>query len=86
MHTVELLREATGLAKRLGYQVRQEWLGGVMGGGCELAGRKILFIDLALGPADQFQQVLDTLRREPEALSLPMDHALRELLVVRRSA
>jgi hypothetical protein len=86
MHTVKLLEEAIGLAERIGYQVRTEWLGGSGGGGCEFNGCKWIFLDLALGPLDQFEQVLDALRREPEALSQPMPHQLRELLRVRKSA
>jgi len=86
MHTVELLGQALDLAKRVGYEIRQEWLDGNGGGGCELKGRKILFLDLALSPADQLDQVLDTLQREPEALHRPMAHQLRSLLQVRRSA
>ncbi len=86
MHTVELLEQATDLAKRLGYQIREEWLGGNGGGGCELMGKKILFLDLALEPADQLDQTIETLRREPRAASLPMDHQLRELLKLRQSA
>ena len=86
MHTVELLSHAVHLAKRLGYMVRQEWLGGNGGGGCELKGRKVLFLDLALGPADQLEQVVDALRHEPDAVKLPMPHPLRELLRVRQSA
>jgi len=86
MHTVELLEQAVDLARRMGYLVRQEWLGGIGGGGCELGGRKVIFIDLALGPVDQLDQVLCALRREPGALAAPMPHQLRELLAVRRSA
>jgi hypothetical protein len=86
MHTVELLAAALDLAGRLGYQVRQEWLGGNCGGACELNGRKILFLDLALGPADQLDAVLTALRQEPDALRLPMAHGLRELLTLRKSA
>ena len=86
MHTVELLSHALNLVERLGYRVRQEWLGGGGGGGCELKGRKVLFLDLALGPADQLEQVLGTLRREPDAAGMPMPHQLRELLAVRKSA
>jgi hypothetical protein len=86
MHTVELLEHALDLADRLGYKVRQEWLDGLTGGGCELGGQKILFLDLALGPEDQLDQVVDTLRREPDANGLPMPHKLRELLWVRKSA
>ena len=86
MHTVEVLEQALDLAERLGYRVRQEWLGGSGGGGCELGGRKVLFLDLALGPIDQLDQVLDTLRREPDVAGLPMPHQLGELLRVQKSA
>jgi hypothetical protein len=86
MHTVELLVHALDLASRLGYSVRQEWLAGSGGGGCELKGRKLLFLDLDLGPVDQFEQVLDALRHEPDAQKLPMPQELRELLKVRKSA
>ena len=58
MHTVVLLAHALNLAERLGYVVRQEWLDGNGGGGCELRGRRFLFIDLAASPADQFDLVL----------------------------
>ncbi len=86
MHTVELLAEALDLLARLGWQVRQEWLDGDGGGVCELRGRKTLFLDLGLAPPDRLDQVLDALRREPDALRLPMAQALRELLAVRKSA
>ena len=90
MHTVELLRQAIDLAERLGYQVRQEWLGGCGGGGCVLKGRKMLFLDLALPPADQLDQILDTFRNDivqgPHAGTMPMSRHLRELLEVRKSA
>lgn len=86
MHTVELLSQALDLAGRLGYSIRQEWLNGNSGGGCVLNGRKLLFLDLALGPADQLDQVIDALRHDPDAVALPMPAELRELLLVRRSA
>ena len=86
MHTVDLLAAAVDLAGRLGYDVRQEWLGGNGGGACELKGRKILFLDLALGPADQLDVVLAALRQKPDALRLPMAHGLRDLLTLRKSA
>ena len=86
MHTVEILAEALRVTKRLGYRIREEWLGGAGGGGCEFRGRKYFFLDLALGPAEQLDQVLDTLRRDPAALSLPMPDMLRELLQVRKTA
>ena len=50
MHTVEILGHCLDLARRMGYEIRQEWLAGNGGGGCIFRGRKILFLDLALGP------------------------------------
>ena len=70
MHTVEMLEQALALARRAGYQVRQEWLGGRGGGGCEFNGQKWIFLDLALGPDDQLESVLDALRHEPAVASL----------------
>jgi hypothetical protein len=86
MHTVDLLDEALALAERLGYRVRNEWLGGSGGGGCEICGRRWIFLDLALGPADQLEQVLATLRREPSVATLPMPQPLRDCLLLRKSA
>ena len=86
MHTVGLLEQALDLAGHAGYEIRQEWLGGCGGGGCELMGQKILFLDLALGPEDQLEQVLETLCREPDAALLPMSDRLRELIGLRKSA
>ena len=56
MHTIDLLAEATALAESLGYGIRQEWLGGAAGGACEIAGRRWLFIDMALNPVEQLEQ------------------------------
>ncbi len=86
MHTVEILGHCLDLARRLGYDIREEWLGGNGGGSCILRGRKIIFLDLALGPAEQLDQVLDTLCHDAEAPQLPMPQAVRDLLTVRKSA
>jgi hypothetical protein len=80
MHTVELLEEALALIARLGYQVRQESLAGGGGGGCELKGRKIFFLDLDLGPNERLDQALETLRRDPDVTRLSISPALSELL------
>ena len=86
MHTVEMLDQALSLLKKVGYLVRQEWLGGNGGGGCELRGRKVFFLDLAMSPAEQLDQVLDALRREATIDEFPMPLSLRELLRPKRSA
>lgn len=86
MHTIALLEQALNLATRLGYTIRQEWLGGDGGGGCELRGRKLFFLDLDLRADEQLDQVVETLRRESDAQKLPMPHELRERLKLRKSA
>ena len=85
MPTVVLLDAALDAAKRLGYAVRAECLGG-SGGGCELRGQKLFFLDLDLGPDEQLERALETLRREPKAAGLPMPHQLRWLLRMRKAA
>jgi hypothetical protein len=86
MHTVELVREAIALAQRAGYRIRQEYLGGAMGGGCEFGGQKWVFLDVSLGPADQLDQILDALRNDPDLVGLPMPDELRQRIGVRKSA
>ena len=63
MHTVDLLEQACEIAEQLGYHTRQEWLGGSGGGACEFAGRKWIFVDLALSVFEQLEQVTEALRR-----------------------
>jgi hypothetical protein len=86
MHTVEMLEQAIDVAVRLGYTVRQEWFAGSGGGGCELKGRKFLFLDLDLAPEEQLEQVVAALRHEPAAVTLAMPRELGELLRVRKVA
>ena len=86
MHTVVLLAHAINLAEQLGYAVRQEWIDHNGGGGCELRGRKFLFIDLAAPPCDQLEMVLGVLRREPVAADLLMPKELRTALCMRKTA
>jgi len=74
MHTLDKLQRAIAAVEKLGYRVRQEWLGGSVGvgggnggsggGGCEIRGQKWLFLDLAQSPAEQLDIVVEVLRRE----------------------
>lgn len=86
MHTVDLLEEAVATALRLGYKLRQDWLGGSGGGGCEIKGQKWLFLDLAQSPTDQLDQVVDALRREPRLDSTGLSPTLERLVQHRKSA
>ena len=86
MHTVELLDQALSVAQRMGYGVRQEWLGGAGGGACEFAGRKWLFVDLSLNVIEQLEQVRKALLADPGIYTVDLSPALRQLLDLRRSA
>ena len=86
MHTVHLLEESIRVAEQLGYAVRHEWLGGETGGSCEIAGKKWLFVDLALSPVDQLDQVITALRSDPELHRVALAPALRDFLQPRRAA
>ena len=86
MHTVDLLEQALELATSLGYQVRQDWLGGSGGGACQLKGQKWLFIDLASSPLEQLDQVAEALRNDPAVLGLSLSPPLARLLDLRKTA
>ncbi|HVT29519.1 MAG TPA: hypothetical protein VHE81_15995 [Lacipirellulaceae bacterium] len=64
MHTVELLNEAVETARRLGYEVRHDWLGGNGGGHCLVRGRKWLLLDVAQSADEQLDVVAEALRQE----------------------
>jgi hypothetical protein len=86
MHTVETLDAALALGRQIGYRVREEWLDGRGGGGCEIHGQKWLFLDLALSADEQLDQVLDALRADPAVARAAVPEALRGLLNVRKIA
>lgn len=58
-----MLRQRLTAAKKLGVQIRSEWLGGETGGACEIAGKRWIFLDLSLSVEEQLGQVEDALRQ-----------------------
>ena len=86
MHTVDLREQALDLAQRLGYRIREEWLGGSGGGPCEFAGCRWIFVDLALNAAEQLEQVAEALRSDPAIHSMSLSPPLRRLLGGRKSS
>jgi hypothetical protein len=86
MHTVELLQEALEAARRLGYEVRQDWLGGNGGGHCLVRGRKWLLLDVAQSADEQLDVVADALRGEVGAARAVKSRELAERLDVRSVA
>ncbi len=86
MHTVELVEQSIALAKRLGFEVRQDWFGGATGGACELKGRRWLFVDLALSPAEQLDQVLEALATLTDLEGASIAPELQKMLNLRKAA
>jgi hypothetical protein len=86
MHTVELLEHMKLAAERAGYTVRLEWLGGAGGGACEFAGRKWIFVDLALSVVEQLDQVTTALKDDPAVRVLELPSPVRGQLALRRAA
>ena len=86
MHTVELMEQGIAALESMGYGVREEYLGGAGGGVCEIAGRKWVFIDLALNKSEQLNQILEALQNDPAVHSLNMSFGLSDVLGIRRAA
>jgi hypothetical protein len=86
MHTVEMLERMKDLAERAGYTVRLEWLGGSGGGACEFAGRKWIFVDLALSVVEQLDQISAALGDDPVIDLLAVSAPLKQQLRLRRAA
>lgn len=86
MHTVELLNEAVQTAKSLGYEVRQDWLGGNGGGHCLVRGRKWLLLDMAQTADEQLDVVAEALRGEAGAARAVKSAELAVRLNVRMAA
>lgn len=86
MHSVELLDEAVALAVQCGVGVRQDWFGGASGGACQIKGQPWIFIDLALTPREQLEQVLDALRELSSPPQISPSPQLKALLEIPKAA
>ena len=62
MYNAKLLAEATELARRLDYTVREEYLEGAGGGHCTFGGQKWLLLDVTQSVDEQLSDVADALR------------------------
>jgi hypothetical protein len=86
MHTVDQLENVMAVAEALGYRVRQEWLDGSGGGVCEIAGKKTMFVDLALSTAEQLDQAIDDIREDPAIHTLQISPIIADLLGIKWAA
>ncbi len=86
MHTVELLQEAVTAARHLGYDIRQDWLGGNGGGHCIVRGRKWLLLDVAQSAEEQLSVVAEALRGDAGAARINTSPELAHRLHLRQAA
>lgn len=86
MHTIEVLELSLEVARRLGYQIRQEYLGGSGGGACEFGGKKWIFVDLALNAVEQTEQVIEALEADPGIHRIELPRPLERLQGRKRAA
>lgn len=70
MNAVDAVRELVESAKRMGYEVREEWLGGAGCAVCQLRGKSVVFVDAACSVQEQWEQLR-------EVLGLPDNSVLR---------
>jgi len=80
MHTVEMLSQALELARRLGYQIREDHLEGAGGGHCLIRGRKWLLLDLTQSAEEQLRDVLDAVRGDARLYQVGVPPALADSL------
>jgi hypothetical protein len=80
IHTIDLLAMALDAAVQIGFQIRQEALGGSPGGVCEIRGKKMLFLDPLQPAQEQLQLVLDVLECEAAVTTIVLPAPLAAVL------
>ena len=87
--SVELLRQLVEWAKKNGFEVREEWLGGVAAGACRIKGKNVLFMDISLPPAERLEQALQSLESigaELDKLPEPLRVAAKQMALAGSAA
>ena len=67
MSIIAQLDQSIEVARQQGYHVRFDWFGGTGGGVCQVNGKKVLFIDLALSSVEQLEVVRLSIENDPAA-------------------
>ena len=86
MHHVELLEYALNIARRLGFLVREEYVGDIEGGSCVVRGQKMLFVDPQLSVPDRLMIVCQALAEEEQLDRSTLPIELTERLTLRKAA
>jgi hypothetical protein len=81
MHdTLGLLEEARQLAADLGYVVREEPLGDLVGGPCVVGSQRRILLNLEHGPAERLAILLGALAADPRVVAEPKSRLLAKRL------
>ena len=86
MHHVELLEQALSVARKIGFLVREEYVGDIDGGSCVVRGQKMLFLDPQLSIPDRLVIVCEALAAEEQLDRSNLPDELAQRLIVRRAA
>ena len=86
MHHLELLEQALSVARKLGFLVREEYVGDIDGGSCVVRGQKMLFLDPQLSIPDRLVIVCEALAAEEQLDRSNLPDELAQRLIVRRAA
>ena len=86
MHHVELLEHALTVARKLGFLVREDYVGDIDGGSCVVRGQKMLFLDPQLSIPDRLVIVCEALAAEEQLDRSNLPDELAQRLIARRAA
>jgi len=86
MHHVELLEHALTVARKLGFLVREEYVGDIDGGSCVVRGQKMLFLDPQLSIPDRLAIVCEALAADRQLDRSTLSAPLAARLTVRKAA
>jgi hypothetical protein len=78
--TLGLLAEAAQVARDLGYTVREEPLGDLLGGRCELGGAVQVLLNLEHPAAERLDRLLRALADDPRVAAEPKSRLLEARL------
>ena len=57
LNVLQRLQQSLRAARRAGFEIRSEWLGGETAGWCEFGGKRWIFVDLSLPVIEQIAQI-----------------------------
>ena len=86
LETLGLLEEAMQLAAAIGFEVREEPLGDLPGGPCQIGGRRVILLNLSRPAAARLDLLAAALAGEPAVAAQPVSRLLAARLEAERRA